>query len=130
MNKITNWDDFKEDTYIDKEGNYTLKIMSYTEGSSANGKEFHKYNCETIDGEKISLTLYLIENAMWKYKAFVNACGLEAKGAVNLVELPKTLVGRKFVGEVKRQPAKMNVATGLVEESKYFEVAKFHKVEG
>lgn len=137
MDNIFNWDDVQETSYINQEGTYTLKIIDAAkddEGNvtqtSANGKPFHRYICETQDHEKISVSLYLIENAMWKYKAFVKACGLEAKGGVDLTTLPFKLIGRKFIGEVKKQPARQNVVTGVVEESKYYEVVKFLPIEG
>lgn len=133
MDKIFNWDDIKETEYISQEGRYGLKIIGIAkdeEGNitqtSANGKEFHKYICETKDGEQITLSLYLAENALWKYKAFAKACGLPVTGVVNFDELPKSLLGRKFVGEVKRQAPKLNVTTGVVEPSKYFNIEKFY----
>ena len=39
---------------------------------------------------------------------------------------PETLIGKKFVGEIRRCPAKINVETGVKEESKYFEIVKFY----
>jgi hypothetical protein len=127
---IYNWDDIQETQYINEEGEYTLKIMSHEEKETANGNDCHVYTCQTKDGEVIKVSLYLSEKALWKYKAFVKACGLPTTGSVNFNELPKSLVGRKFIGSVKRQPPKTNVATGELEESKYFEVAKFYPVEG
>lgn len=136
MEKIQNWDNIQETRYIDKEGAYTLKIVDIAKDENGNvtqetpnGKEYHKYLCKTQDGEEINVTLYLVEKALWKYKKFVSACGLETKGQVNFDELPKLLLGKKFIGTVKRQAPKMNVETGLMEESKYFEVAEFNKVE-
>lgn len=130
MEKIFNWDDYKESSYISTEGRYTLKIVKYDTKETANNNTCHVYTCETKEGEQINVNLYLVEKAMWKYKAFVKACGLTAEGQGNLDELPKSLIGRKFVGEVKRQPDRINVETGLPEQSKYFEVAKFYPVEG
>lgn len=134
-----NLDDVKEQSYIEKEGNYTLKITGVatdTDGNttqlSANkGTEFHKYICETKDGERIYVTQYITANSMWKYKAFLSACGINVKGFVMDTDEfdPETLVGKKFVGEVRRCPAKINVVTGEKEESKYYEVAKFMPVE-
>lgn len=136
MENIKNWDDIVESSYISEEGKYTLKIVDVAkdeEGNitqkSANGKEFHKYLCQTKDGEKISISLYLVDAALWKYKAFVKACGLPTTGMVNFNELPKSLIGRKFVGEVKRQPDRINVETGMPEPSKYFDVVKYYPVE-
>ena len=130
MEKIQNWDDVVETSYISEEGVYTLKVIKHDSKDTANGNECHVYTCQTKDGDQINVNLYLVEKALWKYKAFVKACGLEAKGTVNFDELPKSLVGRKFKGEVKRQPDKLNVETGLPEPSKYFEVVKFYPVEG
>lgn len=128
MEKIQNWDEILETSYINGEGTYTLKIMKFDNKTTANGNECHSYTCQTKDGEQITVNLYLVEKAMWKYKQFVKACGLEARGSVNLDELPKSLIGRKFVGEVKRCPDKMNIETGLMEPSKYFEVVKYFPV--
>ena len=126
-----NLDDVKESSYINKEGKYTLTIKNFTTGESqTNRTEYHKYECESADGEKISVTLYLVENAMWKYKAFIKACGLPGTGTVNLDALPNTLVGKKFVGEIKKQADKIDIVTGNKVESKYYEVAKFYPVEG
>lgn len=136
MDNIKNWDDIVESSYISEEGKYTLKIVEVMKDengnstlTSANGKEYHKYVCQTKEGEKISVSLYLVDNALWKYKAFVKACGLPTTGMVDFNMLPQMLLGRKFIGEVKRQPDKINVETGLPEQSKYFDVAKFYPVE-
>lgn len=133
---VRNWDDIVEASYINEEGRYTLKIVEIVKDedgeitqTSANGKLFHKYICQTKEGERISVSLYLVDNALWKYKAFVKACGLPTTGSVDFDELPKSLIGRKFVGEVKRQPDRINVTTGEPEPSKYFDVVKFYPVE-
>ena len=60
----------------------------------------------------------------------MKACGLPGTGVVNLETLPQTLVGKKFIGEVQKQPDRLNVLTGMKEESKDYEVAKFYPVEG
>ena len=125
-----NLDDIKESSYINKAGRHTLKIKSFTSGVSQNEKEYHKYECENVDGEKITVTLYLVENAMWKYKNFIKACGLPGTGVVNFDTLPNTLVGKSFVGEVQKQPDRVDIVTGETKESKYYEVSKFYPVEG
>jgi len=121
-----NWDDVKESSFIDQEGTYTLKIKSFEEKETANGNACHVYECVTRDGEKIKLSLYLAEKALWKYKAFLKACGLNPTGVVDSSTLGNALVGKKFIGEVKRQAPRPNIETGELEESKYFEVAKFY----
>lgn len=130
-----NWDNVEESKFVDKEGTYTLTVVGITKDDDGNvtqttttGKEYHKYLCETEDKEKIFLTLYLIDNAMWKYKAFVKALGLNASGVVDVDTLPNTIIGKKFIGQIKRQAPKMNIVTGVMEESKYFEIAKFYSV--
>lgn len=134
-----NLDDIKENSYIEKEGTYTLKVTkvakdddgNVTQISANKNTEFHKYICENKDGEMISITLYITENSMWKYRAFLSACGVNVKGFVFDTDtfVPETLVGKKFVGEVRRCAPKMNIVTGEKEESKYFEVVKFTPVE-
>lgn len=135
---IYNFDDYNEIAYIEKEGNYTLKIIGVAKDSNgdvtqmtANGNEFHKYVCENQEHERINVTLYIIEKAMWKYKAFLTALGIDTKGFQFDTETfdPESLVGKKFVGEVRRQADKMNVETGQLEPSKYYEVAKFYTVD-
>ncbi len=136
MGTIKNWDDIQETQYIGSEGRYTLKVMEALKGqdgnyrqTTANGKEFHKYLCATKEGEQINVTLWLTDSAMWRYKRFASACGVKTEGAFDLDSLPSTLVGRKFVAEVKKQPAKEDIVTGEIKESKYYEVATFHKIE-
>lgn len=125
-----NLDDIKELSYIDKSGRYTLTIKNHEEGESQNNTEYHKYTCENEDGAQITVTLYLVEKAMWKYKNFIKACGLAGTGTVNLDTLPQTLVGKKFIGEVQKQPDRVDIVTGEKVESKYYEVAKFYPIEG
>lgn len=129
MEKTFNWDDVQETSYINEEGKYTLKVMKFENKTTANGNDCHSFICQTKDGDQITVNLYLVEKAMWKYKNFVKACGVTASGVANLDELPKTLVGKKFIGEVKRQPDRLNIETGEKEPSKYFEVAKFFPIE-
>jgi hypothetical protein len=134
-----NLDDVKESKYIEQEGEHTLKIVKVAEDEFGNttqvsankNTEFHKYVCENREGEKINVTLYITENSMWKYKAFLSAIGVNVKGFVMDTDEfdPETLVGKKFVGEVKRCAPKLNIATNEYEQSKYFEVVKFMPVE-
>lgn len=130
-----NLDDIQEQSYLETEGQHTLKIIKVAEDEdgnttqvTANGNEFHKYVCETQNHEKIYVTLYILEKAMWKYKAFLSALGLDTKGLVFDSDTfdPESLVGKFFIGEVKRCPDKLNIETGLKEQSKYFEVVKFY----
>ena len=134
-----NLDDVKESKYIEQEGEHTLKIVKVAEDEFGNttqvsankNTEFHKYVCENREGEKINVTLYITENSMWKYKAFLSALGVNVKGFVMDTDEfdPETLVGKKFVGDVKRCAPKLNIATNEYEQSKYFEVVKFMPAE-
>lgn len=126
---IVNWDDISENSYINEAGKYTLKVMSFENKVTANGTECHVFTCETKDKASIKVNLYVVEKALWKYKAFVKACGIDPKGSSDLATLAQSLIGRKFVGEVTRQRDQINVETGLMEQSKYFEVSKFYKLE-
>lgn len=126
-----NWDDVQELSYITAPGKYTLKVASFKEGESINkGTEYHEYTCETKDKETIRVTLYLVDKALWRYKAFVKALGLEAKGNVNFNTLPETLMGRKFVGDVTARVVKqLDAGTGDEIEKTYYEVSRFEKIE-
>lgn len=130
MARIVNWDDITESSFINEEGKYTLKIMEHKRTTTANNNECDVFACQTKDGEKINVSLYLVDKALWKYKKFMKACGLDPKTCNDLDEIPKLLVGKKFEGLVKRQPDKLNIETGLPEKSKYFEVAEFYPLEG
>lgn len=126
---IKNWDEVKELQYVQEEGEYTFTIKAYETGESANGNEYHKYTCETADGESLNVSFYLTDKALWKYKMFVKALGLPTTGLVDFESLPSTLVGKQFVGEVtQRTSTRMNAETGAPEEKTYFEISKFHTV--
>lgn len=132
-----NLDDIKEQSYINQEGRYTLKIMDVakdTDGNitqlTASDTPFHKYVCEDRDGNRINISLYMSEKAMWRYKTFLVALDLDVKGMVIDTEKfdPRTLIGRKFAADVVRCQPKLNAETGAYEESKFFECDKFYKV--
>jgi hypothetical protein len=136
---VYNFDDIQESKYIGTEGSYTLKIIKVAEDEFGNttqvsankNTEFHKYVCENQEHEKINVTLYITSNSMWKYRDFMKACGVDTKGFVMDTDKfdPETMVGKKFVGEVKRCAPKLNIATNEYEPSKYFEVVKFLPVQ-
>lgn len=132
MGNIKNWDDIQESSYINQEGRYTLKVIEATKGedgrytqTTANGKEFHKYVCSTKEGDKIAVTLWLSDAALWRYKKFASACGVPTTGNVDFDILPGSIVGRKFIADVKKQPDKTDIVTGEVKESKFYEVSAF-----
>ena len=133
-----NLDDVKEQSYIDDEGRYTLTVVDVAKDADGNitqitstGTEFHKYVCETEDGRRINNSLYMSEKAMWRYKNYLVALGIDVKGMVLDSETfdPRTLIGRKFEADVVRCQPKLNAETGEYEESKYFEISKFYPVE-
>lgn len=128
---IKNWDEIQESTFIGRTGVYTFKIKDMDEGQSSQGTDYHAYTCETKDGETIKVTLYLVDKALWKYKLFVKALGLEAKGNVDFESLPKSLIGRKFVGTITARVVKvLDAATGDETDKTFYEVSKFEKYEG
>ena len=131
-----NLDDVKEQSYINAEGRYTLKIVDVakdTDGcitqETATGTPFHKYVCEDRDGNRINNSLYMSEKAMWRYKSFLVAVGVDVKGMVIDTETfdPRTLIGKKFEADVVRCQPKLN-EKGEYEESKYFEIDKFYPI--
>lgn len=128
-NNIINWDDVSETEYINEEGKYTLKVVSFEEKELQSGKVCHVYTCENKEKQKINVNLYLVEKAMFRYKQFVKALGLDAKGSVNLDTLPNTLIGRKFIGDIKKQPDRVDAVSGEIVPGKYMEVRNFLPVE-
>lgn len=132
-----NLDDIKEQSYIDEEGRYTLKIVDVAKDQDGcitqvtqSGTEFHKYVCETKEGSRINLSLYMSEKAMWRYKNFLVALGVDVKNMVFDSEKfdPRTLKDKKFEADVVRCQPKLNAETGAYEESKYFEIDKFYPI--
>lgn len=127
---INNWDDVVETSYVTEEGRYTFKVMDYEANTSANGNEYDSYVCQTKDGEQLKVSLYRTDKAMWKYKAFVKALGVPTTGGINWDTLPKSLIGKKFIGEVTKRPVeKINPETGEQIIKEYCEISKFYPVE-
>lgn len=130
MSYIVNWNDVVESSYIDVEGKYTLKIVEHETKDTANGNVCDVFTCQTKDGGKISVNMYRTEKSLWKYKKFLQALKVSTEGSCDLDAIAKSVVGKKFEGDVKRCPDKLNIVTGQPEPSKYFEVVKFYPVEG
>lgn len=118
-------------SFINKPGKYTLEVVKYETGKSANkGTEFHRFFCETEDNESIRFELYLVPAAMWRYKSFLKALGASVDNAYNIDELPAKLIGKKFVGVVvEEQYEKIDALTGEVSEVKSaYKVDRFEPV--
>lgn len=126
MNKF-NWDDVVEKQYINSEGTYSFKVKGFKTGESTNTKtKFVEFECVTKDKEEMKVSFWLTDKAMFRYKLFVKACGLSTSGEVDLDELPKMLVGKKFNGVVEYKTVeKLNASTGVMEEKEYLEIVKF-----
>ena len=132
-----NLDDVKEQSYINEEGEYTLKVVDVATDQdgcitqlTSTGKEFHKFVCEDRDGNRINNSLYLSDKSIWRYKKFLIALGVNVDGMVLDSETfdPRTLIGKKFVASVVRCQPKLNAETGAYEESKYFEIDNFYPI--
>jgi hypothetical protein len=128
MSNIINLDEISTNGFIDKEGAYTLTVKSFEKQTTANkGTEVHKFVCESEDGERITLSLYITEKSMWKYKLFLKALGHSGEGNVDLDTIGNACIGKKFIGTVKKEAPRVNIVTGETEEGKYFEIVKFTK---
>lgn len=125
---MINFDDIKETNYVSEAGTYTFVVKDVTFATSTNGKPYHKFKCETVDGEVMFLSLYITPESAWKYKKFVVALGHPGVGNIDEESTSKMCVGKTFKGTVVK-PVKENVVTGEKEESKYFEIVKFEKAE-
>lgn len=127
MSNLFNLDDVKTNGYINEEGTYTLTVKKFEKETTPKGTDVHKFSCESEDGERVSVNLYITETAMWKYKLFLKALGHSGEGTIDLDKIGDACVGKSFIGTVKRQAPRVNIVTGEKEESKFFEVTKFMK---
>lgn len=134
--RTINWDDVQEEIYITEEGNYTFKIIELLEDVmgntiqvNPNGKEYHEYKCRTKDGATIKIKMYLSDKALFMYKKLLRACGIDAKGDMELDNIPNLVLGKKFIGIVKRNPDTIDVATGQSVPSKFFNISDFLPVQ-
>lgn len=132
-----NLDEVKEQSYVNAAGRYTLTIVDIAKDTDGNITQettthtpFHKYICETADGARINNSLYMSTKAMWRYKQFLVALGVDVKGLVIDTETfdPRKYIGKSFEADVVRCQPKLN-EYGEYEESKYFEIDKFYPVE-
>lgn len=124
---MINLDAIKDSEYISEEGKYTLTIKDVEFTTTESGNSCHNFKCENPDGLKIVLSFYFTEKALWRYKKFLKALGHSATGNVDEEALSKSCIGKTFVGDVKRKKPRMNIVTGAMEESKYFEVVDFSR---
>ena len=133
--RTINWDEVQEQNYITQEGDYTFKIVELLEGAmgntvqvNTNGKEYHEYQCQTKDGATMKMKLYLSTKALFKYKKLLSVCGIDAKGDMEIEHIPSLLIGKKFIGVVKRNADTIDVATGLPVQGKYLNITDFKPV--
>ena len=120
-------DEIKTSNYIETEGTYKLKIEKVEFSTTDNGNDCHNFDCVNEDGLHIGVSFYFTEKALWRYKKFIQALGLAATGTVDEKQLSNSLVGKEFIGIVRRKKPRQNIVTGEYEESKYFEVVDFAK---
>lgn len=125
---MINLDDVRENEYVSQAGTYTFEVVDVEFITTKNGNPCHTFKCETVDGEKLNLSIYLTEKSMWKYKMFLKALGHPATGEINEEEVSKRCIGKHFKGTVAKQ-IKDDLVTGEKVESKYFEIVKFEKAD-
>lgn len=132
-----NLDEVKEQSYISEAGRYTLKIVDIAKDQdgcitqeTATGTPFHKYVCEDINKNRINVSLYMSEKAIWRYKKFLIALGVNTTGLVIDTENfdPRQYIGKKFEADVVRCQPKLN-ENGVYEESKFFEIDNFYTIK-
>lgn len=126
MGNIYNWDEINEKTYINREGEYTVKVANYESKISESGNQMDVYTLETKDNASIKIFMPIVESALWKYKKFVKACGLETTGQVDFDTLNKSLMGRKLKIVVKKE-IRVNSVTG--EEKEVCNVSDYKVIE-
>lgn len=126
---IKNWEDIKESSFLQQEGSFTFTVKSVDASQlSYEGNPKHVYTCETEDGASINLQLSLSDKALWKYKQFANACGLDtSQGQVDFDALPNVLLGKKFVGVVKKSEPQKTI-TGEVSDKVYYNITEMKRL--
>lgn len=126
--RIVDFTQVKETSFIDKEGVYTFTIKKYEPKINSNEKPYDRYFIESVDGEAMMVDFYIQENALFRYKAFLSALGVDVSiKSIDLNTLPQTLIGKIFIGTVKRRAPQLDLLTGDMVESKYFDIVKFAK---
>lgn len=123
---IYNWEDIKESSFIQQEGTYTFTIKDIDENTlSRSGEPKHVYTCESENGGLITLQLSLSVKALWKYKQFATACGINTKqGQVDFDALPQVLIGKKFIGVVTKSEPQRTI-TGELSDKVYYNITSF-----
>lgn len=126
---IKNWEDIKESSFLQQEGSFTFTVKDVDASQlSQAGEPKHVYTCETEDGATISLQLSLSDKALWKYKQFAHACGLDtSQGQVDFDALPNIIKGRKFIGVVKQSEPQKTI-TGEISDKRYYNIVEFKRL--
>jgi len=82
---------------LDKAGDFTAEVIKGKPGLSAQMGSIHKFQLEITDGPSkgkiITLVQSLQEQALWKYRDFVSACGKSIGQVSNCTDL----VGSKLM---------------------------------
>jgi len=124
---MINLDEVKESEFLSEEGEFEFIVKDVEFGESMNGNPVHTFKCETVDGEKLNVPLYLTDKSLFRYKKFLKALGHSGEGSVDEEQVSKWCVGKRFIGVVKRKKPQVNIVTGETTESKFFEVVDFIK---
>lgn len=124
METVFNLDNIQETNFINEEGDHTLKITNF-ETKQVNEKLVHSFTCINRDKQSVKLDLFITEKAMFRYKQLLKALGHDAKGTIDVSEVSPKLVGKYFIGTLKRKAPKYNAATNTEEPSKYFDIVDF-----
>lgn len=123
-----NLDEIKELEFINEEGEYVLKVEKF-ETREVNEKLVHSFNCVTEEGKSIRADFFITEAALFRYKNFIRALGSQKTGEIDVSEISPKAIGKKFKAVIKRKPPRENLTTGITEESKYFEIVDFKKID-
>lgn len=114
-------------------GKYIVEVADYREGvasenaknagaptlswqlnveSTANGDTELEYRGNTINVENRVLweNMTLVENSLWRLKAFLEACGFDVSGEIDFD--PDEVLNSRLVVKVGIQPARKNKETG------------------
>lgn len=127
-----NWDDVKvsDRTSVQQEGTYTFKVGDVETQISKNGDDMVVVNCDTKDEGSLRMYFLLNDKNLWKIKKFATAVDETALKNSDPEEVLKSLLGKKFIGVVTKQPPRLDPQTQTMVEGKYLEISSYRKFEG
>ena len=112
-------------TFLKEDGTYKVKIVDMDQGiTPKNATPYVKFECKTEDDRYISMSLYLTDKAMPRFKRFIMALGHPGTGTVDPLEIARKCVNKELVVDCAHRET-IDPVTGEKQVGKYLEVVNF-----